>query len=81
LDPFQSQPAKKLVRVAKAVHGIQPGKKGEVVPGENLNAIAWQFIRAWKRQRAVQGSIANFESSTRHTQNYSATRCGVDPVF
>lgn len=53
-DSFQSQPPKKLAKAAKSVQVVRPGQKEEVVPGENLNAIALQFIRAWKRQRAVQ---------------------------
>lgn len=54
-DSFQSQPAKKLVKAAKTVQVVKPGHKEDVVPGENLNTIALQFIRAWKRQRAAQG--------------------------
>lgn len=53
-DPFQSQPPKKVVKAAKTVQVVRPGQKEEVVPGENLNAIALQFIRTWKRQRAEQ---------------------------
>jgi hypothetical protein len=55
MDPFQSQPAKKFVKAAKTVQVVKPGQKQETVPGENLNAVALQFIRAWKRQRAAQG--------------------------
>lgn len=54
-DPFQSQPPNKLANAAKSVQVVKPGQHEEAVPGENLNAIALQFIRAWKRQRAVQG--------------------------
>jgi hypothetical protein len=54
MDPFQSQPAKKLVKAAKTVQVVKPGQKEEVVPGENLNAIALKYIRAWKRQRATR---------------------------
>lgn len=54
MDPFQSQPPKKLRKAAKTVQGVKAGQE-EVVPGENLDAIALQFIRAWKRQRATPG--------------------------
>jgi hypothetical protein len=55
MDPFQSQPPKQLVKAAKTVQVIKPGQKEEVVPAENLNTIALQFIRTWKRQRSAQG--------------------------
>jgi hypothetical protein len=55
MDPFQSQPAKKLVKAAKTVQVVKAGQKEEVAPGENLNAIALNYIRAWKRQRVAQG--------------------------
>jgi hypothetical protein len=54
MDPFQSQPAKKLVKAAKTVQVIKPGHKADAVSGESINATALAFIRALKKARVNQ---------------------------
>jgi hypothetical protein len=54
MDPFQSQPPKKLVRAAKTVQVVKPGHKSEAANGESINATALAFIRAFKNARANQ---------------------------
>jgi hypothetical protein len=54
MDPFQSQPAKKLVKAAKTVQVVKPGHKAEVASGESINTTALAFIRAFKKARANQ---------------------------
>ena len=56
MDAFQSQPSKKLVKAAKTVQVVKSGQKEEVVPAENLNAIALNYIRQIKRARAQGGT-------------------------
>ncbi len=54
MDPFQSQPAKKLVRATKTVQIVKPVHEAEAVGRESINATALAFIRAFKKARANQ---------------------------
>lgn len=48
-DPLQSQPAKKSIKAHKSVQVVTAGTKESAVPAENLNVIALNYIRQWKR--------------------------------
>lgn len=53
MDPFQSQPPKKLVRAAKTVQVVKPGTTTDSAPNPaSINAVALAFIKEYKRTRA-----------------------------
>jgi len=53
-DAFQSQAPKKVVKAAKTVQVVKPGREAEAVSGESINSTALAFIRAFKKARATQ---------------------------